>query len=261
MSGGEELGHPLLTLAVVVARVAAAFFLLPFLAPNLVPALVRISIMLSIAVWLMACGQFQAIDLSAPSVLMMDVAREMAIGLILGFVFSGMLWAFQIAGETIDGKVGGVSAAAVDAFSGDQSSLHATLLLRYAGVIFAAGGGLSVFCRLLVESYRVWPLGAANLKLGSLGMIPFANNFGELMTGALVVAAPALVLLTLAELGMGLVNRAAPKLNVFSISLAIKSWLAGLIVLMIVARLGVDLSAHVRDADQETMRTLERMLR
>ena len=52
------------------------------------------------------------------------------------------------------------------------------------------------------------------------------------MTTALLLAAPALVVMSLIDLALGLVNRYAQQLNVFSLTMAIKAWVAIWIVLL-----------------------------
>jgi type III secretion protein T len=57
------------------------------------------------------------------------------------------------------------------------------------------------------------------------------------MTLAILICAPAVIVLHLAEAGLGLINRFAPELNVFTLSLSIKSWLATLTLLATAATL------------------------
>jgi type III secretion protein T len=47
-----------------------------------------------------------------------------------------------------------------------------------------------------------------------------------------MLAAPALVVASLLDLTLGLVNRYAPQLNVFSLTLSIKAWVTTFIVLL-----------------------------
>ena len=62
----------------------------------------------------------------------------------------------------------------------------------------------------------------------------FVDRFDELMRLMLLLAAPALSVLTLLEFGLGFMNRYAPQLNVFTLSMPLKSLLAVLILLLAV---------------------------
>jgi type III secretion protein T len=65
----------------------------------------------------------------------------------------------------------------------------------------------------------------------------FVGQFGYLMTAALLLAAPAMVILLVIDLAFGLVNRYAPSLNVFALTLPIKAWLATAIILLMIGTL------------------------
>ena len=61
----------------------------------------------------------------------------------------------------------------------------------------------------------------------------FVGQFGWFMTTMVVLAAPAMVILLIIDLSFGLMNRFAPQLNVFALTLPIKAWLATAIILLL----------------------------
>ena len=65
------------------------------------------------------------------------------------------------------------------------------------------------------------------------GMALFVGHFSYMMTAVLVMAAPAMVLLLIVDLSFGLVNRYAPQLNVFALTLPIKAWIATGVILLL----------------------------
>jgi type III secretion protein T len=69
------------------------------------------------------------------------------------------------------------------------------------------------------------------------GMHLFVGQFSYLMTAALMLAAPAVVIMLIIDLSFGLVNRYAPSLNVFALTLPIKAWLATAIILLMLGSL------------------------
>jgi type III secretion protein T len=68
--------------------------------------------------------------------------------------------------------------------------------------------------------------------MGSLAV--FENEFGRLMMLAFLVSAPILMVLYVIDAGLGLLNRFAQQLNVFSLSLSLKSWAATLLLVMLI---------------------------
>jgi type III secretion protein T len=98
--------------------------------------------------------------------------------------------------------------------------------------LFAAFGGLTLFVDLLLSSFAVWPIQARFPDLSAVGSIFFVERFDQLMRLMLLLAAPVLCVLTLLEFGLGFMNRYAPQLNVFTLSMPLKSLLAVLILLL-----------------------------
>lgn len=227
---GGVFGQALL-LAIAVTRTASAFAVLPIMTPDLVPPMVRNSLFVSFSLIVIAM-QPDALNLhlTAPQWTGLFL-REAAIGLMIGFLFGTILWSFQAAGQIIDAKAGTTIAEVVDPLSGQTTSLNGAFLGRLGNFVFMFSGGLLLLVTVLLQSYAIWPLSpsAPHFTLRGVGL--FETEFSRLMGLALVFSAPALVLLTLVEAGMGLMNRFAPQLNVFAMSLSIKAWLATLILL------------------------------
>lgn len=234
MAAGDVMGgffDQALILAIGVTRTAAAFTLMPLLTPETVPPLVRNSLFVGFALIVIAIQPEAArMQLSMPQWVGL-FGREAIIGLVIGFFFATILWAFEAAGQIIDAKSGATMAQIVDPLSGATTSLNGAFLGRMANFVFMFSGGLLLLVTVLVGSYAVFPISpsAPRLSIGAVGV--FEGEFSRVMALAVTFAAPALVLLTIVEGGMGLMNRFAPQLNVFSLSLAIKAWLATLIVL------------------------------
>src|SRR3546814_20913636 len=57
------------------------------------------------------------------------------------------------------------------------------------------------------------------------------------MPAALLLAAPGIVIMLIIDLSFGLVNRYAPSLNVFALTLPIKAWLSTAVILLMIGAL------------------------
>jgi type III secretion protein T len=88
-----------------------------------------------------------------------------------------------------------------------------------------------------MSSYSVWPVTSFWPNLHPGGLSAFVGQFGYMMTAALLLAAPAMVILLIIDISFGLVNRYAPSLNVFAMTLPIKAWLATAIILLLLGSL------------------------
>ena len=168
----------------------------------------------------------------------------MFVGIVIGFFFGSVLWALEAAGNIIDTKVGATLAQVVDPLSGHQTSLNGAFLGRLASVVFVAGGGLSLLLRVLMESYAIWPVAAPMPVLTGSSLALFEGEFGRLMVLATLFAAPVLTVLFLIDAGLGLMNRFAQQLNVFTLSMSIKAFAASFVLLLLI---GSYVTAILRD--------------
>ncbi|WP_408951351.1 type III secretion system export apparatus subunit SctT [Lysobacter sp. Hz 25] len=223
----------MLALGLVLPRVIGAFMMLPLLTSENMPPLVRNSFMVSlgiiaipVAVNGVSLHALGAVDW-API-----IVKELFIGISIGFCFGMVFWAISAAGNIIDTQVGMTLAQVFDPIQGHQASLHGSFLSQFAAWLFMASGAFLVFLDLLLSSYAMWPVTSYFPTLHAVGMELFVGQFSYLMTALLVLAAPAMVVLLLIDLTFGLVNRFAPQLNVFTITMPIKAWLATWIILL-----------------------------
>ncbi len=241
----QNLSSNTLLLAVASVRVAAAFAFLPVFSPQTIPPLVRNSIFLSMAlvVFTTAPGLTE-VELATIDWLTI-IGKEAIIGVLIGFFFSIILHAVDIAGRLIDGQVGMTVAQVMDPLTGHQTSLNGAFLGRLANFVFMASGGFMLMTATLLESYAQIPIlgGPVFLNLESSTMI--TNAFAQIMAYALMIAAPALVILLAIDLALGLVNRFAQQLNVFSLSLSIKAWLSGFIILLMLTLIVSELVSDI----------------
>jgi type III secretion protein T len=84
----------------------------------------------------------------------------------------------------------------------------------------------------LMQTYAAWPVWAPLPALAAGGERLFESELGRIMALTLLIAAPALVVLYLVESVLGLVNRFAQQLNVFSLASSLKSFAATWIILI-----------------------------
>ncbi len=233
-----------LLLGVATARVAATFLLLPMFSTETVPAMVRNSIFVAMGVISLMIQPPLLVSTLAPQQWVGLIAKEVLVGLTIGFFFGSVLWALQGAGEIIDAKVGATLAQVVDPLSGNQTSLNGAFLGRLASVVFLFSGGLSMVVQVVVQSYAIWPIAAPMPRLDAATLVLFEGEFGRLMVLATLFAAPVLSALFLIDLCLGLINRFAQQLNVFTLSMSLKAFASTALILIL---LGSYVAAIVHD--------------
>lgn len=222
----------LLVLCVVFSlRTIACFILLPTFASSVVPASVRLGIAMAIILPVIASRQDLPlpIGLDAWSLVLL-VTREGAIGLVIGLGFGALCAAMQSAGEMIDHQTGLTFTQNIDPTYGNQVSITSHLLERVLFAALMSAGLMLLVIDALYLSYELWPVGQPLPTFERIVPLSLTGQSSRLFALALLLAGPVLLVLFVVDASVGMLNRAAPQLNVFNISLSIKP-IVGLVVL------------------------------
>lgn len=230
----QYLGDQLTGVAVTLPRIVAAFLVLPLMTSETVPSLVRNSFYVSMAIlaYPLAAAASPGTTIMTGATWALVLGKEVFIGLLIGFCFGMVFWALGAAGSVIDTKAGASMAMDMDPTTGEQGTLTSVFLMQLATWLFMVTGAFSVFLDLLMSSYTLWPVASILPPLQPGGMEFFVGQFSYLMTAVLVLSAPMLIVMSLVDIALGLVNRYAQQLNVFALAMPIKAWLSTWVLLL-----------------------------
>lgn len=145
---------------------------------------------------------------------------EVVAGLALGFVVRMVFAAIQAAGALIDIFGGFQLAQGFDPMSQTQGSVFAKFYDFSALALLFASNGHQLVLGGVVRSFDAIPLGDG-LKTETLGHL-FTEGLDDLTVSALQIAGPLVVVLFLADVGLGLLTRVAPALNAFALGFPLK---------------------------------------
>ncbi len=151
------------------------------------------------------------------------VLKEGFLGLILGFIFGLPFWGIQSAGDIADFQRGLMGASIGDPSQTSEASITATFLVIIMITLFVVAGGITVVVETLYRSYEIWPILdlAPNLSLESAGL--FLAALDDIMRLAFVVGGPVIIAMFLGDAVLAAITRFAPQLNVFALSMGVKS--------------------------------------
>ncbi|MDN0124347.1 EscT/YscT/HrcT family type III secretion system export apparatus protein [Yersinia aleksiciae] len=159
------------------------------------------------------------------------ICIELLIGVIIGFVAALPFWAIDMAGFLIDTLRGATMSTLFNPSMGMESSIFGVLFTQILTVLFLISGGFNLVLGALYGSYSTLPAGSGIHP--SPAMLQFLQSEWELMYElCLSFALPAILVMVLADLSLGLINRSAQQLNVFFLAMPIKSALALLLLLI-----------------------------
>ena len=175
----------------------------------------RIRIMLAFTMAFFVSQQIDipAIDpISAAGV--MEVFRQIFIGLTLGLIFQVASAALVVAGQAVSGSMGLTMATLVDPNMGNVPVLSSFFNILGTLIFLGIGGHLIVFS-LVLESFKLLPIGQEFFSQDMLGKMIHWSSM--MFLGALLIALPVMMTLLFINVGLGFVARAAPSLNIFTV--------------------------------------------
>jgi type III secretory pathway component EscT len=203
------------------ARIAPLTVVAPWFAMRSAPALVRTAVTVALtAAMLPMAGPFGAVAGSADALratpMSVLVLEESLIGAVFALATSVPFFALDWAGRLIDTWRGASLAEVIAPPTGERTSPLGDAYLLFGIAVFVALGGHVLALRALAESFVTVPVGHGETWAGieALGLRS-ARVAGAALTLSWMFAAPVALVLLLAELGFGLLGRAAPQIPLF----------------------------------------------
>ena len=174
---------------------------------------IRIVLAFTMAFFVSQQIEIPSIDpLSAAGV--MEVARQILIGLTLGLIFQVASAALVVAGQAVSGSMGLTMATMVDPNMGNVPVLSSFFNILGTLIFLGIGGHLVVF-GLVIESFKLLPIGQEFFSQDMLGKMIHWSSM--MFLGALLIGLPVMMTLLFINVGLGFVARAAPSLNIFTV--------------------------------------------
>ena len=208
----------LLGFLLAMVRTAAWLVVAPPFNTRMVPITVKVGLAVALAV---PVAPRVAETAPPPELapLVTAVLLQVGVGLALGFVVQLLFAAVQAAGELIDLFAGFTIAATYDPFTNANQAVFGRLYQLLATALLFATGGHLLLVQGLLDSFAAVPSGLPDLGATSSELL---DALGLFFLSALEIAAPLLGALFLAEVALGLLSKAAPQMNVFTLGFPIK---------------------------------------
>ncbi len=221
------------TFMLVFARIGTMVMLLPGLGEMSMPVRVRLSIALALAAMFLPLHRAAyTIDLRELGPVLLMLGHEIIIGAILGLTARLSISALQVAGAVIAQQMGLGFVTAVDPSMGQQNVIVANFLTMLGVTLIFATDLHYLVIAALNDSYRLFAPGASIL-VGDVAALVTKTVAGAFKVG-IQLAAPFLVFGLLFNLGLGVLSRLMPQMQVFFIGLPLSILLGFLILIAVV---------------------------
>lgn len=211
-----------------LCRISAFFATMFAVSGNSFPTMTRALTALAVTVCMLPSIPditFDANPFSGTGVLI--TIKECLIGLAMGISTLLIAQAFALAGQAIAMQTGLGFASLVDPVSGTNNAIVGQFFTVLCTLVFFGVNGHLIFLRLLLESFKNVPIGSFLPMYGLSQMFIF---FGSIFAAGLAMSLSAICTMLVVNFTLGVMTKAAPQLNIFSLGFAI-SMTVGIIVL------------------------------
>lgn len=186
-----------------------------FGARNLVPKRLRIAFALALT-WMIVpmLPPAPAVDPFSATGLMITL-NQIMLGLIMGFFLQLAFSALVVGGHNISMTMGLGFAQFLDPQNGVSVPVLSQLFMILGTLLFFVLNGHLVLFQVMYDSFTAMPVGS--LKLTAENFLTLVLWGGRMFVGAFLIALPAVITITLINIAFGVMTRAAPTLNIFSV--------------------------------------------
>lgn len=200
-------------------RIGAMLMVAPVFGARMVPKRLRLGLGLALAVMVAPLlPAMPVVDALSPQGVLIEL-NQLVIGLAMGFVLQLVFGALVTAGQTVAMSMGLGFASLVDPQNGIQVPVVSQFYLITSTLLFLVFNGHLLLIQMVVDSFHTLPVGTTGLPREAIyDLVTWAT---QMFSGALMVALPAVTSIMLVNMALGVMTRAAPQMNIFSVGFPI----------------------------------------
>lgn len=215
----------------ILMRMSGFVFFNPIFGRKNIPSIIKSGLVLALTMIVFTSMPQQQIQLSGMLEYGFLLLKEFAAGVAVGFVMSLFLYVIIFAGEVIDMQVGLSMSKLFDIQSNTSIALSATYYnILFMLLFFSMDAHLAIL-QILLNSSNIIPYG--QVVLGPEVAQAVLDTFILCSVLALKMAFPIIAIEFLCAIGMGILMKTIPQINVFVVDIQLKIFV-GLLVMLVV---------------------------
>jgi flagellar biosynthetic protein FliR len=207
----------------IFCRITAFFVVAPLFSSKTVPVKFKVGI-----AFFMTLITFTSLGMEEPIPIDTDfylsIFREVAMGLVLGYLALLFFTAVQVAGSFIDFQIGFALANVIDPMTGAQAPIFGNFKYYLAILMFLALNAHHFLIQGIMNSYEFVPLNGqlfASMESGSVSNF-IIDAFSTMFMLAFQMAAPFVVVVFMLDVVLGIMAKTTPQLNIFVVGIPLK---------------------------------------
>jgi len=212
-------------------RMSGFVFLNPIFARKNVPNIVKTGLVMALTMIVFTTIPDEEIAVTGMLDFIIILLKEFAAGYVVGFVVSLFSYVIIFAGEFMDLQMGFSMSKIFDAQSNTSISLSSTYYNILYMLLFFVTDAHVALINILINSGNVMPYG--HVLIGQDVAQGVLNIFTLCSVFAMKMAFPVLAIEFLCAMGMGILMKAIPQINVFIVDIQLKIFV-GLILMLFI---------------------------
>lgn len=208
-------------LLICFLRVSGFIFTAPVFGTKLIPSLVKIwfSVLLAFALMPLAAAALDLPPFGSPAYFII-AGREVLIGILMGFVCTFFVHAVEFAGHVLGLQMGFAASTLFDPMSRSEVSVIGRFQGLVAVVLFLVMNGHHVLLSSFASSFSILPPSMSSFAAAAGDQL--INATSGIFIVAVRVAIPVVSALFMVEVGLALLSKTVPQMNIFVVGFPLK---------------------------------------
>lgn len=228
----EVNGYQLNLLLMIFMRMSGCIMFNPILGRRDIPNIFKIGLSLILSLFTYQIVPTKELQIPSFLTFFLFAARELFIGFIIGFVLQLFMSVIVMGGEIIDMQTGTAMSKVYDPSSNVSMPLSASLINAMFILIFFVSNAHITFIKIFVVLCKSLPYGSLYINPNIYKNI--INLFELMLIYSVKLAMPMVAVQIISEVGVGLMMRAVPQIDIFTIQIQIKIFLGFIIIFILV---------------------------
>ena len=238
----------------IMARMSGFVLFNPIFGRQTLPSIVKSGLILLLSITAFSVTAYRPAVPGHILELALRIVLEMGVGYLVGIIMNLFFYIPMLGGETIDIQMGMSMGKTYDPGSQASTTVTASLLNILMMLLFFAANGHHTLLRVFLVSGEIVPYGQAAFGPNSYEAI--IELFITCTVMGIKLCLPVLAAELLGQVGMGILMKVIPQINVFAINIELKVIIGLALLLLLMA----PFSEYLLQAEREMLRQVQYLL-
>ncbi len=216
----------------VFMRMTGCIMFNPIFGRKTIPPIVKIALSFLLAIFTYNLIPQQAINISNLFVYSFLLIKELLVGFTVGFIMQLFMSVVLLGGEFMDFNMGISMSKIYDPQSNVSMAVSASIINAMFILIFFVTNSHLTMIKIFITLGQISPYG--NFSMPTATFIEIVSLFSLVLAYALKLALPILAIEFITEMGVGLLMKAVPQINIFAVNIQLKVFIGFVCIAVLV---------------------------